>query len=321
MIIPRKKLSERILEVLDERFIADSTKNALDAMVSFTEDELKDKLNAMLVIIRQMNHSESCDGIIEGYALVLYDMVFQTLNALGMANMKTPYPPKEIDSDAKKTKPYRHIATPLKRRREPFLDVLGAWRETNNKQEKQPMEQNNGLNKVIRQFKDCLCKGNQYIEQACKLYVAQIDIDEKRKYAFQEQCPEVPKNAWKHFEMVGRGTLDINVMFSGSNCVQTLSRLPISAQKEIVKNGVNVFDGKKMRKVPISAIDINVARQAIAPDGHIRTEDEQAVYVKSHTRRKAKKTTDYEIRGNKVMFLQPRLYTKKELMKIVEQLA
>ena len=101
MIIPRKKLSERILEVLDERFIAESTKNALDAMVSCTEDELKDKLNAMLVIIRQMNHSESCDGIIEGYALVLYDMVFQTLNALGMANMKTPYPPKEIDSDAK----------------------------------------------------------------------------------------------------------------------------------------------------------------------------------------------------------------------------
>lgn len=109
MIIQHKKISEDVSGILDELQVAEATKDVVKANISFREDKVHDKLKSILTVIRQMTQSESCDGIIEGYSLVLYDMVFQTLNALGMANMKPPLPPQEIDSDAKTNEDHADI--------------------------------------------------------------------------------------------------------------------------------------------------------------------------------------------------------------------
>ena len=185
------------------------------------------------------------------------------------------------------------------------------------------MEQNNGLNKAIRQFKDFYNKGRAYLESACKVYVAEIDRDENSRYVFKNKFPEIPNIAWTRFEKVGRGTLAAELLFGGTQCVELIARAPVSVQKEIVKKGLPVLQDGKIRNVPVSSVTSNMAYQAIASDGHIRTKDEQEVHISSkgkNPRSEQQSKKDWEVRGSRVKFLSARYFTKSEILKILEEM-
>lgn len=187
------------------------------------------------------------------------------------------------------------------------------------------MEKGN-INEIIVKFRKLISGGIKKIKEGCELYVSEIDKDESARYKFMDANPDFPQVAWKRFEQVGRGTLAAELLLGGCSCVDTISKAPISVQREIVKHGLPIIQNGKINKVPISEVTSDMARLAISKDGQIRTKQEQEELA---NRRNAMSKTpsektenaekhDWVIRGSRVKFLSVRFYTKSELLQIIE---
>jgi hypothetical protein len=81
----------------------------------------------------------------------------------------------------------------------------------------------------------------------------------------------------RDLELVGRGSLDAQVLELGLACGSKLRRLPLSEQRELIKNGVEVWTGADTRTIPLSECGPALLSQAIAKD-RVRTPSEQAAW-------------------------------------------
>lgn len=185
-------------------------------------------------------------------------------------------------------------------------------------------------NDVIEKFRRLITGGLKKLTEACELYVNEIDRDGAMRYAFKKANPNIPDVAWKRFEQVGRKTLAAELLMGGCTCVETISRAPVSVQRDIVKQGLPVLLHGEINRIPISDVTSHMARLAISKDGQIRNKQEQEAVLKlrktdvglqpSVTQDKSLPDKDWEIRGHRVKFLVPRYYSKSELLRILDEM-
>jgi hypothetical protein len=113
--------------------------------------------------------------------------------------------------------------------------------------------------------------------RAGQLYAKEIDINPDFRQLMRDEFPTLTGAFLRDLEFVGRGSLDAQALELGLSCGSKLRRLPLSEQRDLIQNGVEIWTGKDTRTVPLSECGPALLAQVIAKD-RVRTPSEQAAW-------------------------------------------
>lgn len=184
----------------------------------------------------------------------------------------------------------------------------------------------------IEEFREALSSMINATAKAAAIYVKAIDEDPLIKYDFIEQFDGIiPASAWSGFEAVGRKAIHPNLLFGGVKHTRFIKLLPYSDQEAILggKRYPLLIDRGDSINVDPREITTEQANQLFGGN-HIRTLQEQLAYIKSLVRPShpdALETIEqtaiqspYKIANHKVYVRADTVFTKRELLKLIEVL-
>lgn len=133
---------------------------------------------------------------------------------------------------------------------------------------------------AIQAFGEAFRRGMEVIEEACAIYVSQIDTDSTAAARFATAFPEVPPGAWAGFEAVGRKWMDRRLLSVGGRLGTCMKRLPRSQQTAALDDGVDLLtpNGDTLHTSVFNLTPKQV-RQVFSD--HVRTSAEQKAWMVS----------------------------------------
>ena len=175
----------------------------------------------------------------------------------------------------------------------------------------------------IKAFKELFSEGIKKINEACRLYVQAIDANPAAKDQFMKEFPQIPEQAWNRFESVGRGLLYPELVYTSGALYSRISRFPVSQQKAISDNGVEVLcAGGDSFITKIENLTPEQVQQVFTKDG-IRTLAQQKAYIESKKLKETVKTTTFQrgyvVQGKKVIITEPLELTAKDLARLLSE--
>jgi hypothetical protein len=183
----------------------------------------------------------------------------------------------------------------------------------------------------INEFKDALQCGIDGIIRASEIYVKAIDEDPSVQSQFWLDLGDVvPISAWKQFEAIGRKWVHPRLLFGGVSSkvlMAEMRRAPYSVQARVF-NG-DRFDllldnGRTLRVSPLEATYSQV--QQLFHGGAIRSISEQKAFLEERRAKAVSRLAfdpepmPYTITKGKVLFRRDTEMTKRELIRIIEEM-
>lgn len=162
--------------------------------------------------------------------------------------------------------------------------------------------------------------------EAARLYAQALDQfgSDEVTGALYEIAPDVPSMFWVRLELIGREQLDHRLLFGGQRVDGKLRKLPLSQQRAALDTGIAVLvdEGDHLLVQPSDLTPVQI-QQVFAGD-HIRSLSEQRAWVEIHRPREAAPEPyqePYVVRGGKVEIRRPVTLTRKEIARLLEQMA
>jgi hypothetical protein len=113
--------------------------------------------------------------------------------------------------------------------------------------------------------------------QFAQKVVAEMDANPALRQKLLDTGFTLPElNNW---ERVGRGTLHEKLLLSSGRQYRSLSSCPLSVQKNVIENGVEIVEGDDTRIIPLDDLTPKQSAQAFT-HGHIRSITEQKSWLR-----------------------------------------
>ena len=170
---------------------------------------------------------------------------------------------------------------------------------------------------IAQQITEALAGG---LIKAAQIYKQFVD-DGGDAMALRDASP-LPAQVWANLEDVATGRVNPKLFLLPANTARAVKRLPITAQTEILDNGVELL-AKDESQILVKTKELTPgqAKQVFGQNG-VRTISEQAAYIKANIRQPVviKASTVWEIRKGKLVVLRPTELTMAELHNILAQM-
>lgn len=182
------------------------------------------------------------------------------------------------------------------------------------------------INDIAQQITAKITSAMDQIVEAADLYVQALDqygVDEVTG-ALYETAPNVERPFWVRLELIGRGQLDRRLLYGKSQVEGKLRKLPLSQQRQALDDGVEVLVGEGDHLiVQVHDLTSEQVRQVFDRD-HVRSLAAQRAWLesqKSHDPSPPPYREPYVVRRGKVEILRPVTLTRKEVARLLEEMA
>lgn len=174
------------------------------------------------------------------------------------------------------------------------------------------------------EFIAALRRGMEGIESACKMIAAILAHDPRRIYSIRDKCPEVTLNMLGSMERVGLNRMHPALLFDNSPAANRLRKAPVEKQKAAYDKPVavvSVIGGKYVvEEKNVQSLNKKQAVVTIAPDGELRTSEQQIAIIKAAPLVVVHTAERYKVEGDKLVVYAKTTFNLETLRNVVTRL-
>lgn len=180
------------------------------------------------------------------------------------------------------------------------------------------------MTKYVIEFKTAMNEGISGLQKAANVYVEFIDKFPHMEDSFKQECKGlVPRGVWFRLERVGRGKLHPRLLLGAFDSLaktQAVSRLPYSLQEKAINGDAFEFvDNGRVIKTNVENASVDAVSRAFCSSG-VRNIEAQTKMASTDRVQTVDKSYVLIEGGMKVRFTRNEVFTKKQLIKIVEKM-
>jgi hypothetical protein len=160
-----------------------------------------------------------------------------------------------------------------------------------------------------------LCGIREQIESIARDYVASLDANPGLRQEMLDLG--VTNQALYRLESIGRGQLLPQLYDASYYAANHVRLLPLSLQREVLENGVDVMgeDEQTIRKIPVEDLTPRQARRVLRAGRVVSLAEQRSIIIKEKADApKPRNGVGVKIQRGSVFIGQPGIYTKAEIL-------
>lgn len=186
------------------------------------------------------------------------------------------------------------------------------------------MKKNELTKNTPEAFVELIREGIDKWKQAGECLVAMLEKNPNIKKKLLDDYPFLSAGILAKLEDVGRGHLMPQLLLSDSSAFRKARELPVSEQKKAIESKVPlVFERNgsyDVLEVDFKSLSHDQSMQVFDRD-HIRTEQEQRLFIEQKRSASKKPAKDWEIEGGMIVFRRGARFTVADLSRILGEVA